>query len=68
MEMTSCVASDLDDFVAIAVRLATEADARNAAVAAIEESRGAIFDDDHIVAELEDWFLAAVEEARAVMP
>ena len=68
MEMTSCVASDLDDFVAIAVRLATEADARNAAVAAVEESRGAIFDDDHIVAELEDWFLAAVEEARAVMP
>jgi len=68
MEMTSCVASDLGDFVAIAVRLATEADARHAAIAAIDQSRGTVYEDDHIVAELEAWFVAAVDEARAVMP
>ncbi len=68
MDMTSCVASDLDDYVAIATRLGTDADARNAVVAAIAETRDAVFEDDRIVAELEAWFVSAVENARADMP
>lgn len=67
MGVAECVAADLDDYAAVATRLATDREARGAAVAAIERSRDAIFEDERIVAELEDWFVSAVEETRDAM-
>lgn len=65
MGLATCIASDLQDYVAIATRLGMDRDARSAAAAAIAESRDAVFDDDRIVAELEAWFVSAVEETRS---
>lgn len=67
MGVSTCIASDLQDYVAIATRLGMDPDARSAAVAAIEETRGAVFEDERIVAELEGWFIATVEETRDAM-
>jgi len=67
MGISACVASDLRDYVAIATRLGTDPAARSAAVKAIEETRDAVFEDDRIVAELEDWFVSAVAHARDAM-
>ncbi len=67
MGIDACIAADLQDYVGIATRLGTDPTARAAAVAAIEETRGAVFEDDKIVAELEAWFVSAVEETRDAM-
>jgi protein O-GlcNAc transferase len=67
MGVSACIASDLQDYVAIAVRLGTDPAARSAAVMAIEETRDAVFEDDRIVGELEDWFVSAVTAARDAM-
>ena len=64
MGIDTCVAADLQDYVAIATRLAMDPAARGATVAAIEETRGAVFEDDEIVAQLEAWFVSAVEDTR----
>jgi predicted O-linked N-acetylglucosamine transferase (SPINDLY family) len=67
MGVSTCVASDLQDYVAIATRLGMDLSARSAAVAAIDETRGAVFEDERIVAELESWFISTVEETRDAM-
>ena len=67
MGVSTCVASDLQDYVAIATRLGMDLSERSAAVAAIDETRGAVFEDERIVAELESWFISTVEETRDAM-
>ncbi len=67
MGISTCVATDLQDYVAIATRLGMDPDARGAAVAAIEETRDTLFEDHQIVAQLESWFIDAVEETRDAM-
>ena len=67
MGISTCVATDLQDYVAIATRLGMDPAARGAAVAAIEETRDALFEDHQIVAQLESWFIDAVEETRDAM-
>ena len=67
MGVSTCIAADLQDYVTIATRLGMDPAARSAAVAAIEETRGALFEDHEIVAELEAWFISAVEETRDAM-
>ena len=64
MGLSACIASDLQDYVAIATRLGTDPAEREAVAAEIERTREAVFEDDRIVAELEAWMTAAVEEAR----
>ena len=64
MGFDACIAQDIDDYVARAIRLAQDADARRDAVAAIEETRGRVFEDHEIVNELGAWFVSAVEETR----
>ena len=64
MGVSACIASDLQDYVAIATRLGTDPAEREAVAAEIERTREAVFEDDRIVAELEAWMTAAVEEAR----
>ena len=65
--VSTCIASDLQDYVAMATRLGMDAAERNAAAAEIEQTRGAVFEDDRIVADLESWMTGAVEEARDSM-
>jgi predicted O-linked N-acetylglucosamine transferase (SPINDLY family) len=67
MGVSTCIATDLQDYVAIATRLGMDPAARSAAVAAIDETRGAVFEDERIVAELESWFISTVEETRDAM-
>jgi len=67
MGLSTCVASDLQDYVAIATRLGMDSAARSAAAAAIEETRDAMFEDHQIVAQLEAWFIDVVEETRDAM-
>ena len=67
MGLSTCVATDLQDYVAIATRLGMDPAARSAAAAAIEETRDAMFEDHQIVAQLEAWFISAVEETRDAM-
>jgi predicted O-linked N-acetylglucosamine transferase (SPINDLY family) len=67
MGVSTCIATDLQDYVAIATRLGQDPAERSAAVAAIDEARGAVFEDERIVAELESWFISTVEETRDAM-
>ena len=67
MGISTCIASDLQDYVATATRLAMDAAERDAAAAEIEQTRGAVFEDERIIADLESWMTATVDEARDFM-
>jgi protein O-GlcNAc transferase len=66
MGVTDCVASDARQYVALAVRLAVDADFRAAVVAKIRRESGALFTDLQAVSEHERLFNALVDEARSI--
>lgn len=65
MGVSSCIASDLQDYVTIATRLGMDPVERATVAAEIEATRDAVFEDHRIVADLETWMISAVEDARA---
>jgi len=56
------LAKNIDDYVRVALRLGTDRRERSAASAAILESCGVLYDDQAIVAELEDFWVRAASE------
>lgn len=64
MEMPDCIASTPDEYVDIALRLASEREFREHIRGAIAERRGVLFGNVAAVRELQDWFLHAVAQSR----
>ncbi len=65
MGITECVASDLNEYVDIAVTLATDADYRASVEQRIHESAGRLFEDMDAVREHERLFKKLAEEGRS---
>lgn len=65
MGITECVASDLNEYVDIAVTLATDADYRTSVEQRIRESAGRLFEDMDAVREHERLFKKLAEEGRS---
>ncbi|MBF0497816.1 MAG: hypothetical protein HQK58_14780, partial [Deltaproteobacteria bacterium] len=63
MEMTDCVASSLQEYIDLAVRLGTDSLYREDIHRKIMSNNHLIFEDIQVVRELEDFFKAAVAEA-----
>jgi protein O-GlcNAc transferase len=64
MGITDCVAKSADEYVDIALRLASERNFRNHCRRLIAERREALFGNLTAVKELEDWLLGAIARVR----
>jgi protein O-GlcNAc transferase len=56
MEMTDCIARDLNDYVDIAVRIATEPDLRHALSHKIQQHNAVLFENRRVLTEFERFF------------
>lgn len=62
--VTDTIASSPDDYIAIAVRLATDMDYRDDVRRRIDAQSGSLFENPQVAYELEDWLLSEVERRR----
>ena len=60
MEVTDCIARDPDDYVDIAVRIATEPDHRHALSHKIQQHNGVLFENRRVLSEFERFFTTVV--------
>jgi predicted O-linked N-acetylglucosamine transferase (SPINDLY family) len=60
MEISACVARDLEDYVDIAVRIATEPEHRHALSDKIRQHNGVLFENRRVLSEFERFFTTVV--------
>ncbi len=63
MDVTETITETLDDYVAVAVRLATDADWRRHVMTRMEANRHAVFGDRACIAELEAFLIRVTHRA-----